>query len=67
MNKHYPGEQLGNYHKKGKGKLPLFGGNVERVIPIYAKGALVALPSLFLLFQPIRVSKLENVICYKKF
>ena len=35
MDKSYPGEQLGNYHKKGKGKLPLFRGNVEWVIPIY--------------------------------
>ena len=26
-----------NYHlKRGKGKLPLFHGNIERVIPIYA-------------------------------
>ena len=37
MNEYYSGEQLGNYHKKkGKGKLPIFRGNVERVIPIYA-------------------------------
>ena len=36
MNKYYPGEQLGNCHKKkGKGKLPIFCGNVERVILIY--------------------------------
>ena len=35
MTKYYPGEKLGNYQKKGKGKLPLFCGNVERVIPIY--------------------------------
>ena len=35
MDKYYTGEQLGNYHKKGKGKLPLCCGNVERVIPIY--------------------------------
>ena len=37
MNKYYSGEQLGNYHqKKVKGKLPLFHGNIERVILIYA-------------------------------
>ena len=37
MNKYCSGEQLVNYHKKkGKGKLPLFCGNVEQVIPIYA-------------------------------
>ena len=36
MNKYDPGEKLGNYHqKKGKGKLPIFCGNEERVIPIY--------------------------------
>ena len=36
MNKYYSGEQLGNYcQKKGKGKLSIFFGNVERVIPIY--------------------------------
>ena len=36
MNKHYLGEKMGNYHKKkGKGKSPLFGGIVERVINIY--------------------------------
>ena len=36
MNKYYTGEKLGNYHKKGEGKLPFFRDNVERVIPIYA-------------------------------
>ena len=36
MNKYYSGEKLENYcQKKGRGKLPLFCGNVERVIPIY--------------------------------
>ena len=36
INKYYPGEQLGNYNqKKGKGKLPLFCGNIEWVINIY--------------------------------
>ena len=39
MNEYYSGEQLGNYHKKkGKGKLPLFCGKVERAIPIYGQG-----------------------------
>ena len=38
MNEHYSGEQLGNHHKKnGKGKLTLFCGNVERLIPIYGR------------------------------
>ena len=33
---YYAGEKLVNYQqKKGKGKLPLFCGNGERVIPIY--------------------------------
>ena len=27
---------MGNYHKNDKGKLPLFFGNGEQVIPIYA-------------------------------
>ena len=36
MNEYYSVEQLVNYQKKGKGKLPIFRGNVERVIPIYA-------------------------------
>ena len=36
MNEYYSVEQLVNYQKKGKGKLPIFCGNVERVIPIYA-------------------------------
>ena len=37
MNKYYSGKQLDNYHqKKGKGKLKLFRGNIEQVIPIYA-------------------------------
>ena len=51
MNKYYPGEPVSIYIqqwiniipennwattiKKGKGKLPLFIGNVEQVIPIY--------------------------------
>ena len=38
MKKYYPGEKLGNHHKKGKGKLPLFRGNIEQVIPIYGSG-----------------------------
>ena len=30
---------MGNYHqKKGKGKLPIFCGNRERVIPVYGRG-----------------------------
>ena len=36
MNEYYSGEQLGNCHKKCEGKFPLFCGNVEPVIPIYA-------------------------------
>ena len=37
MNEYYSGEHLVHYHKKnGKGELPLFCGNVERVIPVYA-------------------------------
>ena len=36
MDKYYSGEKLVNHHKKGKGKLPLFCGNIERVITIYA-------------------------------
>ena len=38
MNKYYSGIQWNNWVviiKKGKGKLPLFCGNVERVISIY--------------------------------
>ena len=37
MNKYYSGEQLVSYRQKRVGgKLPLFRGNVERVILIYA-------------------------------
>ena len=37
INKYFTGEQWGNYHKKkGRDKLPLFCGNGERVITIYA-------------------------------
>ena len=37
MNKYYLGEKFDIYlQKKGKGKLPLFHGNGERVITIYS-------------------------------
>ena len=35
INGYYSGEQLSNLKKKGKGKLTLFCGIVERVITIY--------------------------------
>ena len=50
MNEYYSGEQLDNYPpKKGKGKLPLFCGYAERVIPIYASTMVVTVILLFVL------------------
>ena len=43
---------MGNYHKKGKGKLPLFGGNVERVIPIYAR---IYIKQHYLVDEPLTI------------
>ena len=37
--------------KKGKGTLPLFCGNVERLIPIYAPSISFCLPTIYLAFQ----------------
>ena len=35
MNEYYSGEKWEIATKENKGKLPLFCGNIERVIPIY--------------------------------
>ena len=61
--------------KKGKGKLPLFRGNVEQVIPIYVDGEVVlsyfsmSVPEsdfdLLRLFLKVHLSKIKtNVFIY---